>query len=141
MKVLIAFESRGGRTRRAATAIADACRADSHDVTLLPLAQVGPDEVEQCDVAAIGSWVEGFILFAVKPARAAARWLDQAPSLAGKRVGVFVTYAVNPRGSLGLLRRGVEARGGKVVAEHSSRRQDPEAGAADFAHRLLTAAR
>ena len=99
MKVLVAYESRGGRTRRAASAIADACRADGHDVTLLPLAQVGRDEVEQCDVAAIGSWVEGYILFAVKPARAATRWLDQAPSLAGKPVGVFVTYAEIGRAS------------------------------------------
>ena len=139
MKVLVAYESRGGHTRRAATAIVDACRADGHDVALLPLAQVGRGEVDQCDVAALGSWVEGFIFFGVKPARAATRWLDQAPSLAGKRVGVFVTYAVNPRGSLGLLRRGVESRGGTVVAEHSSRRQDPEAGAADFARRLLAA--
>jgi flavodoxin len=139
VKVLVAYESRGGRTRRAATAIADACRADGHDVALLPLAQAGRSEVEQCDVAALGSWVEGFIVFGVKPARAATRWLDQAPPLAGKPVGVFVTYAVNPRGSLGVLRRGVEARGGKVVAEHSSRRQDPEAGAADFARRLLAA--
>jgi menaquinone-dependent protoporphyrinogen IX oxidase len=140
VKVLVAYESRSGRTQRAASAVADACRADGQEVTVLPLAEVGQDEVEQCDVAAIGSWVEGFVLFAVKPARAATRWLDQAPSLAGKPVGVFVTYAVNPRASLGLLRRGVEARGGKVVAEHSSRRQDPEAGAADFAHRLLAAA-
>ena len=139
MKVLVAYESRGGRTRRAATAIADACRADGHDVALLPLAQVGQSEVGKCDVAALGSWVEGFILFGVKPARAATRWLDHAPSLAGKQVGVFVTYAVNPRGSLGVLRRGVEARAGKVVAEHSSRRQDPEAGAAGFARRLLAA--
>jgi hypothetical protein len=67
------------------------------------------------------------------------RWLGQAPPLAGKPVGVFVTYAVHPRGSLGVLRRGVEARGGKVVAEHASRRRDPEAGAADFARRLLAA--
>jgi hypothetical protein len=139
MKVLVAYESRSGRTRRAATAIADACGADGHDVTVLPLAQVHREEIEQCDIAAIGSWVEGFILFGVKPARAATRWLDQAPSFAGKRVGVFVTYAANPRGSLGLLRRGVEARGGRVVAEHSSRRQHPEAGAADFARRLLAA--
>ena len=140
MKVLVAYESRGGRTRRTATAIADACRADGHDVTLLPLAQVGRGEVEQGDLAAIGSWVEGFILFGVKPARAATRWLDQAPPFAGKPVGVFVTYAVNPRGSLGLLRRGVEARGGKVVAEHSGRHRHPEAGAGDFARRLLAAA-
>ena len=101
MKVLVAYESRGGHTRLAGSAIADACRADGHDVTLLPLAQVGRAEVEQCDLAAIGSWVEGFILFGVKPARAASRWLDEAPSFAGKPVGLFVTYAVNPRGSLG----------------------------------------
>lgn len=76
-------------------------------------------------------------MFGVKPARAATRWLEQAPPLAGKPVGVFVTYAVHPRGSLAVLRSGVEARGGKVVAEHACRRQDPEAGAADFARRLL----
>ena len=137
MKVLVAYESRGGRTRRAGTAIADACQSEGHDVTVLPLAQVSREEVEQCDIFAIGSWVEGFILFGVKPARAATRWLEQAPSFAGRRVGVFVTSAVNPRASLGVLRRGVEARGGRVVAEHSSRRRDPEAGAADFARRLL----
>ena len=137
MKVLVGYESRGGRTRRAATAIADACRAEGHDVTLLPLGQVGQSEVGQCDVAALGSWVEGFIVFGVKPARAATRWLDQAPPLAGKPAGVFVTHAVHPGGSLGVLRRGVQARGGKVVAEHASRRQNPEAGAAGFARRLL----
>lgn len=140
MKVLVGYESKGGHTRRAAVAIADACRADGHEVTVLPLAQVGQSEVDQCDAAALGAWVEGFILFGVKPARAATRWLDQAPSLAGKRVGVFVTYAVNPRGSLDVLRRGVESRGGTVVAEHSSRRQDPGAGAAGFARRLVATA-
>ena len=57
MKVLVAYESKSGRTRRAATAIADACRADGHVATVLPLAQVGREDVEQCDVAAIGSWV------------------------------------------------------------------------------------
>lgn len=139
MKVLVAYESRGGRTRRAATAIADTCRAEGHDVVLLPVGQVKRSEVEDCDVAALGAWVEGFILFGVKPARAATRWLDQAPPLAGKPVGVFVTYAVHPGGSLAVLRRGVEARGGKVIAEHSSRHQNPEAGVADFARRLLTA--
>lgn len=139
MKVLVGYESRGGRTRRAATAIADACRADGHDVSLMPLAQVGRSEVDQCDVAALGSWVEGYIVFGVKPAQAATRWLDQAPPLGGRPVGVFVTYAVHPRGSLAALRRGVEAHGGTVVAEHASRRQHPEAGAADFAHRLLAA--
>lgn len=139
MKVLVAYESRGGRTRRAATAIADACRAGGHDVTVLPLRDVGQSEVDQCDVAALGSWVEGFIVFGVKPARAATRWITQAPPLGGKRVGVFVTYLVNPMGSLGMLRHAVEARGGKVVAEHGSTSRNPEAGAADFARRLLAA--
>lgn len=137
MKVLVVYESRGGTTKRAAEAVAKAIGAAGHEAVLRPVAQAGPEDLEGADALFVGSWVEGYILFGVRPAHAARTWLGRLPTLAGTPAGAFCTYAFHPRGTLAELRRGLEARGANVVAEHAFHRRRPEAGADAFVQGFL----
>ena len=136
MKVLVAYESRGGRTRRAAEAAAAAIRVRGSDVTLKALSETTAEDTEHADAVAIGSWVEGFIVVKVGPAKAALKAIERLPAMGGKPAAVFCTYAANPRATLATLRRSLEAKGAKVVAENASHRSHPDRGAAELAERL-----
>ena len=139
MKVLVAYESRGGRTKRAAEAIADAVRAAGHDVDARPLKEAGPDRIGAADLLFVGSWVEGYLLFGVGPAKAALRWVTGLPPLAGKNTAVFCTYALKPRGTLSTLGSGLKAKGASLRGEAGFHRKRPTEGAAEFAGKVLAA--
>lgn len=116
-RVLVAYQSRGGRTRALAAEVADRLAGSSRSVRLLPLHQVGRTELASCDVLIVGTWVEGMVVAGVGPAKATTRWLDALPPLPGKRVGVFCSYGVAPRKTLAIMRQAFEQRGAEVVAE------------------------
>ena len=139
MNVLVAYESRSGRTRRAAEAVAAAVRARGSDAILKTLAETAAEDIEHADAVAIGTWVEGFIVAKVGPAKAALEAIGQLPAIGGKPVAVFCTYGVTPRTTLATLRRSLEAKGANVVAENASHRTHPDRGAAELAQRLCTA--
>ena len=136
MEVLVAYESRGGRTRRAAEAVADAVRARGSDATLKALSEITAQDIEHADAVAIGSWVQGFIVVKVGPAKAALDALGRLPAMGGKPAAVFCTYAANPRATLATLRSSLEAKGATVVAENASHRSHPDRGATELAARL-----
>jgi flavodoxin I len=140
MQVLVAYESRGGRTRRAAEAVADAVRARGSDATLKALSEVTPQDIEHADAVAVGSWVQGFIVVKVGPAKAALDAVGRLPAMGGKPAAVFCTYGASPRTALAILRRSLEAKGAKVVAENASHRSHPDRGAAELAERLCASA-
>ena len=140
MQVLVAYESRGGRTRRAAEAVADAVRARGSEVTLKALKDTTAEDVVRSDAIALGTWVEGFIFFNVGPAKAALAGVGRLPVLGGKPVAVFCTYGFNPRATLATLRQSLEAKGAKVVAENASPRSHPDRGADELAKRLCAPA-
>ena len=136
MQVLVVYESRGGRTRRAAEAVADAVRARGSEVTLKALKDTTAEDVVRSDAIALGTWVEGLIFFKVGPAKAALAGVKRMPAFGGKQVAVFCTYGFNPRASLATLRQSLEAKGAKVVAENASPRSHPDRGADELAKRL-----
>lgn len=114
-RVLVCYESEGGRTRAAAESIADECFASGFDVAVSSIDVVGARELAAADALIIGTWVEGLVLARVRPARAMRAWLAALPNLAGRRVGLFCTYGVNPRATLDEMARVVTAKGGIVV--------------------------
>ena len=141
MQVLVAYESWGGRTRRAAEAVADAVRTRGSEATVKALKDTTAEDVERSDAMAIGTWVEGLIFFKVGPAKAALAGVKRLPVLGGKPVAVFCTYAFNPRATLDTLRQLLEGKGAKVVAENASPRSRPDRGAAELAERLCASSR
>lgn len=138
-RVLIGYESRGGRTAEAARIIARELRPTGAVVRAVPLSQVGIAELSQTDLLVVGTWVEGLVVTRVEPARAAHQWLAGLPRLVGLRTAAFCTYGVSPRGVLGQLRAGLEGRGTQVLSQDAfgPRMSDIEAGAVRFAARLV----
>ncbi len=138
-RVLVCYESEGGRTRAAAETIASQCDARGLDVTCLPIDQVGPREIAAADVLVVGTWVEGLVLARVRPARAMRAWIEGLPRLAARKVAIFCTYSVNPRGALEEMSRAIAGKGGAVVAREdfaASELDDGESGPIAFAARV-----
>lgn len=140
MQILILYQSRSGHTRQAAEAIAGATRDLGHNVVIKSVIEVRQADVEQADLLFIGTWIQGFILFGVKPA-GADLWVPALPSLAGKPVAIFCTYAFNPHRSLDRLSDLLAARGAVVVGQRAFHRRRPGDGAGDFVRQALSAVR
>jgi glutamate synthase (NADPH/NADH) small chain len=138
-RVLVAYESRGGRTAEAARIVAQRLRSTGAVVRAVPLSQVGIAELSETDLLVVGTWVEGLVVSRVEPARAARQWLAGLPRLAGLQTAVFCTYSVSPRGALGTLRASLEAHGTRVISQDAfgPRKSDIEAGAGRFAASLV----
>ena len=140
--VLVAYESRGGRTAHAAGLIAGNLRDTGAVVRAVPLGQIGVADLLETDLLIIGTWVEGFVVAGVGPARATQDWLAALPRLAGLRTATFCTYAVAPKGTLPAMREALEHRGMTITAEAAfgPRSRDIAADTARFAGHLLAAA-
>ena len=130
-RVLVCYESQGGTTARAAEAVGGSFTARGDRVRVLPIAKVGARELAGADMIVVGTWVEGFVVAGVRPARAMREWLAALPRLGGKPVGVFCTYGVAPRGALGIMTRALEDKGATVLAQAAFGRRElgPEATA------------
>lgn len=139
MQVLVLYNSRNGHTRAAADAIAQTARQNGHDALVKSVIEARKTDVEQADMLFIGTWVQGMILFGVRPA-GAELWVPALPALAGKPVGIFCTYAFNPRGSLSLLGRLLAERGARVIGQQAFQRRHVSEGIGPFAERVLGAA-
>ena len=116
-RVLVCYESGGGRTARAAEAIAGGFSARGDQVRVLPITKVGLAELAAADLLVVGSWVEGFVVTGVRPAKAMRTWLAGLPRLGGRPVVVFCTFAVAPKGALPAMCQALEAKGAVVVAQ------------------------
>ncbi|HSR25240.1 MAG TPA: FAD-dependent oxidoreductase, partial [Candidatus Eisenbacteria bacterium] len=141
-QVLVAYESRGGRTAHAAGLIAGNLRDTGAVVRAVPLGQIGVTDLLETDLLIIGTWVEGFVVAGVGPARATQNWLAALPRLAGLRTATFCTYAVSPKGTLPAMREALEHRGMTVMAEAAfgPRPRGIAADTARFTGRLLALA-
>jgi menaquinone-dependent protoporphyrinogen IX oxidase len=137
MKVSVLYNSQKGHTAAAAEAMAQAARHLGHGVVVNAVNQARASEIDQADVIFIGTWVEGFILFGTKPAKATL-WVPALPSLESKQVAIFCTYLFHPRGSLNTLQTMLEGRGATVVAQAAFRRNRAVESAPDFVRHVLT---
>lgn len=141
-RVLVCYESEGGKTRAAAEALGGQCLASGCDVVVASIDHVGPREIAGADVLVIGTWVEGFVVAGVRPARAMRAWLASLPPLAGRPVALFCTYGVNPRGALEEMASAVSAKGAVVVDRAAFAARDLVPGALEgpdaFASRVAS---
>ncbi|HEX9031658.1 MAG TPA: FAD-dependent oxidoreductase [Streptosporangiaceae bacterium] len=135
-RVLVAYESRGGRTARLAGLVAEGLRTTGAVVRAVPIGQVGPADLAETDLLVFGTWVEGFVVAGVRPAAAARTWLASLPRLPGLRTATFCTFAVAPKGALTAIRTELEHRGMTVLAEHAFGRADAGPEAAAFTEQL-----
>ena len=139
MRARVIFESRSGHTGTAADAVVAALQAKGVDASAARLSAAGATDLTGVDLLVFGTWVEGFVIAGVGPAKAARQWLERLPSMSGTRAAVFCTYGVSPRGTLATLRTALEAKGAVVVGEASFSRRKPTTGAEAFVDAVLGA--
>ncbi len=139
MQTLILYQSRNGHTRSAAQAIERAVYDQHSTAKVKAVIEVQPNDIAQADVLFIGTWVHGMIVFGVKPAEAAL-WVPALPPLNGKPVGVFCTYAFNPRSSLKTLSDMLAGRGAVIAAQKAFHRSRPDEGVNEFVETVFRAA-
>jgi flavodoxin len=113
MRILVAYESRGGHTKATAEAIAGIASAGSGEVEVRSIRGLPQWEVLGHDLVFLGTWVDGFVVAGVRPARLMQLWVDDLPDLRGTNVALFCSYAVNPRGMLDGFRACSRPRGGR----------------------------
>lgn len=140
MKVLVLYNSRGGNTRTAAENIASVARHLGYNVKVKSVIEVMNTDIDEADLLFVGTWIQGFILFGVKPAGASS-WTKALPSIAGKPVGIFCTYAVNPRNSLNKLAEYLTDQGAIVLDEMAFQRDHTDEGVLQFVENVIQSAR
>lgn len=139
MNVLVLYQSRKGHTRETAEAITHVLRAQEHTVKLKSVIEAGKADIEQADMLFIGTWVQGFILFGVKPT-GADLWVPALPALEGKPTAIFCTYAFNPRSSLQQLADRLAKQGAKVIAKQAFQRNHNTDGIIEFVETAIKSA-
>lgn len=135
--VLIAYESRGGRTARLAEELGAALARRGASVALERLSAVGLPKIAAADLVVVGTWVEGFVVAGVEPARATRTWLKQLPSLGARKFAVFCTYGVSARSTLAQLRSSLEGNGALVVAEAAFGPRPPATAQSPFLEQII----
>jgi len=141
VKILIAYESKGGTTERLARAIGAAAGGQGDEVQVAAMKDVTPEMATAADLLFAGTWVQGFFFLGVGPAHAAGRFLESLPELQGKPCAVFCTFALNPRGTLASMRRSLEGKGAKVVGAQAFGRRGGAQGAESFTSAVVAAAK
>ncbi len=113
--VLVIYDTRSGNTRDVATNLLSDLSQDLYSTVVTPITKVNYNDVVASDIIVLGTWIEGMVLANVKPAKPTLRWLRSIDTFGNKPVIVFVTYGVNPKGSLDLLEKEFAQRHAKVL--------------------------
>jgi hypothetical protein len=99
-------------------------------VSVRPVTDIDFHELAVADVAFIGTWVDGLVLFGQRPGRAGR--LRKLPVLERKPVAVFCTYAVNAGKALNKTAELLAGKGAVIVGGHQFRRGRLERGVTEF---------
>jgi flavodoxin len=138
MKAALLVESLTGNTWKAAELIADDLGQEGWTITGLDkLRQPDLAAIQAADIVLIGTWVHGF--FVVGQAPFGLSTIENLPTMRGKRVAVFCTFALNPGKSLDKLTNAALATGAEVVGGLALSRSKLEQHSEIFAGRLVGA--
>jgi flavodoxin I len=130
LRAVVIYESMTGNTARAARLIAATAREVGAEVSVFSIDAIGLKELAEADVVFLGTWVDGLVLMGHRPGRAGK--IRRMPVIDGKRVALFMTYAIHAGKALDRFARVAEERGAEVVGRALFRRDRLEAGVEDF---------
>lgn len=114
MNVVVIHESRTGNTRRAAELIGGYFAGSGATTSVFALDRIDLKTLAAADLVCVGTWTDGLVLFGHRPG-GAARLRRKLPTLWGKDVVAFCTYAVNPGKVAEKFARLLEGKGATIV--------------------------
>ena len=139
MRALVIHESLTGNTRTAAKHIVEELAREGWEASECSSREVDLPALQAADVLIVGSWVDGLFFVGQRPGGSGK--LSKLPLLGNKPTYVYVTFAIDPGKTLQKLTTLIEERHGDVVGGMTIRRNDLAAGSAEFAQRVVDAAR
>lgn len=125
MKIAIVYDSKTGRTARAARAMADILEDQGHQCQVQLVSQTNPDSVSEADLICIGTWVKGLFIIRQHPTEQTMRFIERLEDLSGKDVLLFCTYKLAVGSTLRQMAQAVNANGANVVGEFKYRGSEP----------------
>lgn len=136
MNAVVIYESLTGNTRRAAERIGLEMNGAGVSTSVCPITEIDYAGLAAADLVVVGSWTDGLFVVGQRPGRAG-RMARLLPVIDRKQSVVYCTYALHTGKTLQKLQDLVERRGGDVRGGFAIRRNNVDAGAADFAERVL----
>ncbi|MDJ0664865.1 MAG: hypothetical protein QNJ75_09910 [Acidimicrobiia bacterium] len=143
----IVYESRRGKARRAAEAVAEAAAARGVPSLLRSIEEAVPDDILEAPALIAGCWAKIDTPLGGETVHATSGWIENLPELHGKPIGLFCTYTFFPHTfadtatrtaeALAVMSRAIEEKGGKVVSAHSLHFQAFGKGAEELVAEVL----
>lgn len=137
MNVAVVYASRTGNTRRAANLVGAAIEQRGHQVSVQPVDDLDFKALAEAELVVFGTWVAGHFIIGQKPGDA--RRLARVPKLTGKKVAIFLTYAINPGRALNKFEHTLTTEGAEVVGGYAWKRNKLPAGVDSFVDSILDA--
>ena len=137
MKAVVIFESRTGNTRRAAEMIGGELRSAGNDVAVRPVHGLKLSEIAEADLLAVGTWVDGLVLFGHRPGGTAK--LMTLPSLHHKQVAAFATYKWYPGNCIDQIADLLAYKGAEVIHRQAFKKTQLDVLVPEFVDRVLAA--
>ena len=138
MKASFLVESATGNTWRAAEMTATLLQQERWTITgLSKVRQPDLQSIQDADLILVGTWVHGAFVFAQAPW--AERSIANLPTMRGKSVATFCTFALNPGKSLDKLNSAVGDTGAQVIGGLAMSRSKLDEHTEVFVDRLLEA--
>ena len=138
MKVALLVESLTGNTWKAAEMVAGHLQEEGWSIAGLdPLRKPNHSALQDADLVMIGTWVHGAFIVGQAPWAIGA--INVLPSIGGKKVVNFCTFALNPGRTLGAMEKAAVRLGGDVVGGMALHRSKLAAHTEEFAARLVGA--
>ena len=137
MKAVVIFESRTGNTQRAAEMIGGELRQAGYEVTVRPVQGIKLTEIAEADLLAVGTWVDGLVLFGHRPGGTAK--LMTLPSLHHKPVAAFATYKWYPGNCIDQIADLLAYKGADVIYRQAFNKAQLDTLVPKFVHSVLAA--
>ena len=139
MKIAIVFDSRTGKTRRAAEEMGEIARAEGHECSVQSVKEADPAVVGAADAICIGSWTEGLLFILQHATSATMKFIGTLDGLDGRPAAVFCTYWVATGKMLPKMADSLRARGANVTGLFRSRGATAAEGFREWVQALKTA--
>ena len=137
MKAVVIFESRTGNTQRAAEMIGGELRSAGYDVAVRPVHGLKLTEIAEADLLAVGTWVDGLVLFGHRPGGTAK--LMTLPSLHHKPVAAFATYKWYPGNCIDQIADLLAYKGADVIHRRAFNKAQLDVMVPEFVDSVLAA--
>lgn len=137
MKAVVIFESRTGNTQRAAEMIGGELRQAGYEVAVRPVQGIKLTEIAEADLLAVGTWVDGLVLFGHRPGGTAK--LMTLPSLHHKPVAAFATFKWYPGNCIDQIADLLAYKGADVIHRQAFNKQQLDVMVPEFVDNVLAA--